>query len=67
MDKVWQRESEPVGNPTLMLWVVLDGVEEKLHVQSRQRSLYCVFSACFVLTVRLHVFLCEYSLGHGLI
>lgn len=43
MDKVWQRESELAANPPLMLWVVLDGVEEKLHVQSRQRSLYCVY------------------------
>lgn len=47
MDKVWQREPELAGNPTLMLWVVLDGVEEKLPVQSRQRSLLCVYTALF--------------------
>lgn len=55
-----------------MLWVVLDGVEEKLHVQSRQRSLYCVCICIYMQPVSY--LLCDYilyyskqALGHDLI
>lgn len=63
MDKVWQRESELAGNPTLMLWDVLDEVEEKLPVQNTskvavlyiQLVAYSLYDYIVLLAAMLHL------------
>lgn len=49
-----------------MLWVVLDGVEENLPVQSRQRSLYCVYIQSVSYSLCDYIFSLA-GLGRGLI
>lgn len=47
VDKVWQRENELAGNPTLVLWDVWDEAEEKRPTSKVLYSVYSMFHAYF--------------------